>query len=63
MNDDFRNEVLEGLDIIGAALRGAGALARDGKERPTSTRMTELAAVLALASSSLRELVRRIEDR
>jgi hypothetical protein len=62
MDTQERNEVLEGLDIVSAAVRGALALARCGEDRPTSLRMTELAAVLTLASSALAALVRRIED-
>lgn len=62
MDERERNEALEGLFIVRAALRGALALARAGEEVPTSSRMSELAAVLTLASSGLAEVVRRIED-
>lgn len=62
MDEQQRNELLEGLDIVAAALRGALALARVGEEAPTSTRMTELAAVLTLASSGLTDVIRRLED-
>jgi hypothetical protein len=62
MDERQRNDVLEGLDIVGAALRGALALARAGEEASSSARMTELAAVLTLASSGLTEVVRRLED-
>ncbi|MBM4279235.1 MAG: hypothetical protein FJ137_00250 [Deltaproteobacteria bacterium] len=62
MEQSERDDALEGLDIVGAALRGALALARGGEESPTSSRMTELAAVLTLASHGLAEVIRRLED-
>ncbi len=62
MDEEKRNEVLEGLDIVSGALRGALALARAGEEAPTSSRMNELAAVLTLASSGLADVIRRVED-
>jgi hypothetical protein len=62
MTDQERNELLQGLDIVGAALRGAHALALDGEERPTSSRLTELAAVLALAGRALADVIRRVEN-
>jgi hypothetical protein len=62
MEQSERDDALEGLDIVGAALRGALALARMGEESPRSSRLTELAAVLTLASQGLAEVVRRLED-
>jgi hypothetical protein len=62
MENRERDDLLEGLDIVGAALRGALALARVAEEAPTSSRMTELAAVLTLASQGLSEVIRRLEE-
>lgn len=61
VEDREREDLLEGLDIVAQALRGALALAHAGADGPASSRRTELAAVLVLASQGLLELIRRLE--